>query len=121
MAGIHADIVALPMGYESLVGDMGAALSGGQQQRLLLARAFYKRPKILILDEATSHLDVRTEREINHNVSNLRATRIIFAHRQETISSADRVVDLTSFMKVDERSGSTHPHQHLEEGARSLA
>lgn len=97
MAGIHREITAFPMGYETHVGDMGAALSGGQRQRLLLARAFYKKPRILILDEATSHLDAATERIINHHVSGLAATRIIFAHRQETIASADRVVDLTVF------------------------
>ncbi|MEN5071931.1 peptidase domain-containing ABC transporter [Stenotrophomonas sp. TWI1183] len=105
-ADIHRDIAALPMGYESLVGDMGAALSGGQQQRLLLARAFYKKPLILILDEATSHLDARTEQVINHHVAGLAATRIVFAHRQETIASANRVVDLTAFAHLEGRDAS---------------
>jgi len=84
----------MPMGYHTLIGDMGAALSGGQRQRLLLARALYKRPRILFLDEATSHLDVAREREVNAAVAALRLTRIIVAHRPETIASCDRVIQL---------------------------
>ena len=61
LAAIHEDIVGMPMRYETLIGDMGTVLSGGQKQRVLLARALYKRPKILFLDEATSHLDVARE------------------------------------------------------------
>jgi len=121
MAGIHRDVSALPMGYESLVGDMGAALSGGQQQRLLLARAFYKKPKILILDEATSHLDTDTEHVINRHVGSLKATRIIFAHRKETIASADRVVDLTSFVRTESFDQDVGPSPQHDEGAQSLA
>jgi ATP-binding cassette subfamily B protein RaxB len=74
---------------------MGTVLSGGQKQRVLLARALYKRPKILILDEATSHLDTQKEHEVNAAVSKLSITRIIVAHRPETIAAADRVIDLT--------------------------
>ncbi|UUZ50827.1 ATP-binding cassette domain-containing protein [Massilia sp. B-10] len=62
-AAIHEEIVRMPMGYQSLVGDMGSSLSGGQKQRVLLARSLYKNPKILVLDEATSHLDVENERQ----------------------------------------------------------
>ncbi|WP_334043058.1 peptidase domain-containing ABC transporter [Burkholderia ambifaria] len=94
LAQIHDDIVAMPMGYQSLVGDMGSSLSGGQCQRVLLARAFYRRPSILVLDEATSHLDVARERLINDAVSAMNITRIIIAHRPETIRSADRVIVL---------------------------
>lgn len=93
-ASIHTDIVAMPMGYNTLVGDMGTVLSGGQKQRVLLARALYKKPRILILDEATSHLDVKCEQQVNEGVRTLKITRIIVAHRPETIASADRVVIL---------------------------
>ncbi|WP_323123869.1 ATP-binding cassette domain-containing protein, partial [Burkholderia alba] len=94
LAAVHADIVAMPMGYNTLVGDMGTVLSGGQKQRVLLARALYKRPKILVLDEATSHLDVQREQQVNAAVSALQMTRLIVAHRPETIASASRVVVL---------------------------
>ncbi|KVN67597.1 peptidase domain-containing ABC transporter [Burkholderia stagnalis] len=94
LAQIHDDIAAMPMGYQSLVGDMGSSLSGGQSQRVLLARAFYRKPAILVLDEATSHLDVERERLINDAVRAMNVTRIIVAHRPETIRSADRVIVL---------------------------
>ncbi len=97
LAGISEDIDAMPMKYESVVGDMGSALSAGQRQRLLLARAIYRRPKILFLDEATSHLDVRCERFVNESIRQLRITKIFVAHRPETIKSADRVLDLGLF------------------------
>ncbi len=91
LACLHEDIEAMPMGYNSLVGDMGTTLSGGQKQRLLIARALYRRPRILFLDEATSHLDVATEQRINAHLKNLSITRIMIAHRQATIDMADRV------------------------------
>lgn len=75
---------------------MGSVLSGGQKQRLLLARALYKRPHILVLDEATSHLDIAREKHVSHAIRNLHLTRIIVAHRPETIASADRVIDLSA-------------------------
>lgn len=92
LAQIHDDIMAMPMGYQSLVGDMGSSLSGGQVQRVLLARALYRKPSILILDEASSHLDVERERLINEAVKAMAITRIIIAHRPETIASADRIL-----------------------------
>jgi ATP-binding cassette subfamily B protein RaxB len=94
MAAIDAEITAMPMAYNTLVGDMGTVLSGGQKQRVLLARALYKRPKILFLDEATSHLDMAKEHEVNQAVNSLKMTRIIIAHRPETIASAKRVIVL---------------------------
>lgn len=94
MAAIHHDIMAMPMAYHTLIGDMGSSLSGGQKQRLLLARALYKKPKILFLDEATSHLDVGLESVVNETVKTLNITRIMIAHRPETIAMADRVVAL---------------------------
>lgn len=90
LAAIHQDINKMPMGYESLVGEMGTSLSGGQKQRILLARAIYKKPKILFMDEATSHLDIHLESKINESIKKLKITRIIIAHRKETIASADR-------------------------------
>lgn len=93
-AQIHEEILKLPMGYETLVGDMAIALSGGQKQRILLARALYKKPKILFLDEATSHLDVENEKKINQILRNLSITQIVIAHRQETINMADRVIQI---------------------------
>ncbi|AXQ27463.1 peptidase domain-containing ABC transporter [Solimonas sp. K1W22B-7] len=94
IAAIADDIDAMPMAYNTMIGDMGAALSGGQKQRVLLARALYKRPKILVLDEATSHLDVAREQQVNDAIRALRITRIIVAHRPQTIASADRVIEL---------------------------
>ena len=94
LAGIHQDVAAMPMGYNALIGDMGSSLSGGQRQRILLARALYRRPKILFMDEATSNLDVQLEHHVNAAVRQLNMTRIIIAHRPETIASADRIVQL---------------------------
>lgn len=92
LASVHGEILAMPMGYHSLIGDMGTTLSGGQKQRVILARALYRQPRILFLDEATSHLDVERERLVNDAVRHLKLTRIIIAHRPETIASADRVL-----------------------------
>lgn len=94
LAAIDADIRRMPMGYHTLVGDMGTVLSGGQKQRVLLARALYKRPRILFLDEATSHLDIGKEAEVNATIKALAITRVIVAHRPETIRSATRAISL---------------------------
>ncbi|UOO83219.1 peptidase domain-containing ABC transporter [Uruburuella testudinis] len=94
MAMIHEEIMQMPMGYETLIGDMGNALSGGQKQRIILARALYRNPKILFLDEATSHLDMANEAAINENLKAVNITKIMVAHRKETIDSADRVINL---------------------------
>jgi ATP-binding cassette subfamily B protein RaxB len=94
LAAIHNEISRMPMGYETLVGDMGSALSGGQAQRVILARALYRRPRILLLDEATSHLDDENERAINDAIRHLPITRVIVAHRRSTLEMADRIVPL---------------------------
>jgi ATP-binding cassette subfamily B protein RaxB len=94
VAAIAEEVEAMPMGWQTLVGDMGTSLSGGQRQRILLARALYKRPKFLFLDEATSALDVEREREVNAAIRQLQITRVIVAHRPETIASAGRVIVL---------------------------
>ncbi|QIY79559.1 peptidase domain-containing ABC transporter [Chromobacterium violaceum] len=106
--GMHEDILAMPMGYHTLVGEQGAGLSGGQRQRLLLARALYKRPSILLLDEATSHLDIGNERAIGEVLARLRLTRVMVAHRPETIATAERVLVLADG-RVDEAPGGRAP------------
>ncbi len=101
LAFIHDTIQNFPMGYETLIGEMGSMLSGGQKQRILLARALYKNPKILFLDEATSHLDSENEKSINNSLKSLNITQIIVAHRQETIDMADKVVELKKLNVVN--------------------
>lgn len=88
---IHNDILKLPMGYETLIGELGEGLSGGQKQRIYIARALYRKPGILFMDEATSHLDKTSESQVNQSIQAMNITRIIIAHRETTISSADRV------------------------------
>jgi ATP-binding cassette subfamily B protein RaxB len=94
LAGIDPEIMAMPMNYNTLVGELGTGLSGGQRQRLFLARALYRRPRILFMDEGTSHLDIAKEREVNAALTSLNITRVIIAHRPETIAAADRVVEV---------------------------
>ena len=91
-ASIHEDISRMPMQYETLVGDMGSTLSGGQKQRVLLARALYRQPKILVMDEGTAHLDSAHEQAVNAAIGAMGITRIIIAHRQETIAAANRIL-----------------------------
>ncbi|KUJ82778.1 ABC transporter ATP-binding protein [Microbulbifer flavimaris] len=95
LACIHDEILTMPMQYNTLVGDMGASLSGGQKQRIVLARALYRMPRILFMDEATSHLDVANESLVNDHISRLAITRVLVAHRPETAESAGRQIDLT--------------------------
>jgi ATP-binding cassette subfamily B protein RaxB len=92
IAAIHNEIMKMPMNYNTLIGDIGSGLSGGQKQRILLARAMYRQPRILLLDEATSHLDVWNEQLVNAAIKDISMTRILVAHRPETIAMADRVV-----------------------------
>ena len=98
---IHDDIMAMPMGYDTPLTDRGLSLSGGQRQRLALARALACTPKVLILDEATSHLDAITEAQVNRNVSGLHCTRIVIAHRLSTIRDAETIVVLESGKVVE--------------------
>lgn len=92
LAGLEDEINRMPMRTETFVGDMGSSLSGGQKQRILLARALYRQPSVLILDEATSHLDLARERLVNQSLAKLNITRLVVAHRPETIAAADRVI-----------------------------
>jgi len=94
MACIHDDIQAMPMRYQTYMGDMGSTISGGQKQRVLLARALYRQPSVLVLDEATSHLDVDNELAVGQAIASLPMTRIVIAHRPQTIAMADRVVQM---------------------------
>ncbi len=95
LAEIHKDIARMPMGYHTLIGELGSGLSGGQKQRLLLARALYAQPSVLALDEATSHLDMESESAVSNTLSHLKLTRIVIAHRLETIARADRHINFS--------------------------
>jgi ATP-binding cassette, subfamily B, bacterial CvaB/MchF/RaxB len=92
IAGVHDEIMAMPMTYNSLIGDMGSSLSSGQKQRVLLARALYRQPRVLVMDEGTAHLDLEKEAEVNHNLQRLAITRINVAHRPEVTSGNDRIL-----------------------------
>ncbi len=94
LACIHHDIEAMPLRYDTLVGDMGSALSGGQKQRVLLARALYPNPAVLFIDEGTAHLDPASERQVIEALSALPITRIVSAHRPLPIEQADRVLSV---------------------------
>lgn len=121
LAQLHDEIVRMPMGYQTLVGDLGAGLSGGQKQRLLLARALYKSPRILALDEATSHLDIANERAVTAALRALKVTRLVVAHRPETIAGAQRVVQLKGGAVVEvaqampSSPGDSHPTRGLNQ------
>jgi ATP-binding cassette subfamily B protein RaxB len=95
LAAIDEEISRFPMGYNTLVGEVGTGLSGGQVQRVMLARALYRRPRILFMDEGTSSLDTETERVVNRNLKAMDITRLIIAHRKDTIDAADRILELT--------------------------
>jgi ATP-binding cassette subfamily B protein RaxB len=94
MANIAREIEAMPMQYYSLLAEAASNISGGQKQRLFIARAIYHGPKILFLDEATSHLDSESERQVSNAVKSMVLTRVLVAHRKETIATADRVLNL---------------------------
>ena len=101
MACIHDEVLKMPMQYNTLVGDMGTSLSGGQKQRIVLARALYRGPRILFMDEATSHLDVTNESMVNDHIKRLAITRVLVAHRPETIMSAGKQINLADIRSVN--------------------
>lgn len=102
---IDTDIQLMPMRYDSLVGDMGSALSGGQQQRILLARALYNRPRILILDEATAHIDPETTDQILINLGEKKITRIVVSHDdlKDMIRDRELWLDNGKLVEKDDR------------------
>lgn len=91
---IHDVIMKMPMGYETLIGELGEGLSGGQKQRIFIARALYRRPGILFMDEATSSLDTESERFVNVAIRNMNITRVIIAHRETTLRTVDRTISI---------------------------
>ena len=91
-ARVAGDIDKMPMKYLTLVGDMGSSLSGGQRQRVLLARALYRKPRVLILDEGTANLDPATEDLVSDMIADLDMTRIVVAHRPALVERATRVI-----------------------------
>jgi ATP-binding cassette, subfamily B, bacterial CvaB/MchF/RaxB len=113
LAAVHDDVASMPMGYSTLIGDMGTVLSGGQKQRILIARALYRWPALLLLDEATSHLDVEREKAVNASLKLTDMTRIIIAHRPETIRASDRVIELANGKVANQRSSLTGLSQGL--------
>ena len=94
VAGLDIDIMAMPMQYNTIVGSLGVALSGGQKQRLLLARALYRQPEILFLDEAFDQLDLEREYEITDRLVALGLGMIIVSHRPDTVRRVDRVITI---------------------------
>ncbi len=103
LAGIHDFIQSLPMGYETQIGEGGGLLSGGQRQRIAIARSLMGEPRLLILDEATSHLDTESERIIQTNLQKIRQNRtmVIIAHRLSTVRNADCILVLDRGVLVD--------------------
>lgn len=91
---IHDVIMAMPMGYETLIGELGEGISGGQKQRLFIARALYQKPGVLFMDEATSSLDTESERFVNGEIKRMNITRVIIAHREKTLLAVDRIINL---------------------------
>jgi len=104
VAGVKADIEALPMGMHTFVSEGAGTFSGGQRQRLLIARAVVGRPRILLFDEATSALDNKTQAAVSEAIERLRATRIVIAHRLSTVRAADKIIVLQAGKIVQQGS-----------------
>ena len=100
------------MGYDTVIGERGVRLSGGERQRIAIARALLKDPPVLILDEATSHLDTQSEREVQGALENLMKARTVFviAHRLSTVQKADHILVMDKGAIIEQGS-----HQELME------
>ncbi|RKH42296.1 peptidase domain-containing ABC transporter [Corallococcus sp. AB050B] len=128
-AQVHDDIAAMPMGYETVLSEMGSSLSGGQRQRMALARALVGNPAILLLDEATNALDAKTERAVQDAIAELRCTRVVIAHRLSTVREADlilvmnggQLVERGSHAELMERRGEYFELVSAQEGPRKAA
>ncbi len=96
LAGLDADIAAMPMGMHTVVAEGMNTLSGGQRQRLMIARALVHHPRILLFDEATSALDNITQAIVSASLAKLNVTRIVIAQRLSTVKSADRIIVLAA-------------------------
>ena len=116
-AYVYKDIMDMPMGFQSLIGDMGSILSGGQKQRVLLARALYHNPKILFLDEGTANLDPQTERSVLNLLTRLPVTQITVAHRAAAIENCNRIfhVENGKVQEIDKASN-TAPQGNIKQG-----
>jgi ATP-binding cassette subfamily B protein RaxB len=122
LARIHEEVVRMPMGYQSLVGDMGAALSAGQRQRILLARALYRYPDVLFLDEGTANLDEENENAIADLIAALPVTRVVVAHRPALIERAQIVLKLENGRIEAVRSAApTEPQRQVAYAERRIA
>ena len=102
MAGLEADIRAMPMGLHTVIAEGGGGLSGGQRQRLMIARAIVKKPRILLFDEATSALDNETQTIVSRSLESLQASRVVIAHRLSTIANADYIYVMDKGAVVEE-------------------
>ncbi|PZE13342.1 peptidase domain-containing ABC transporter [Pseudomonas sp. 57B-090624] len=109
-ACIHGEIIKMPMGYNTLIGDMGSSLSGGQRQRLLIARSLIRTPSFLLFDEATSHLDIENEFRISEILAKRNCTRIIVAHREATIKLCNRILHMEGRRLKDKTNKTITPH-----------